>query len=159
MHIRGGTVLKMRVDLVSSPYRDSLPALSYIGISKLPCKLCHFWISAYNKHTSADKYRTKGYNCSRAQTFSPRSVKNRSEKERLVYESRVQPFFIRAVQLLFCTSTLDPKVMSVQSLCQTKRDVNPRIMHELDVTRTPPEWISSTLTTNPPKSHNCQRPP
>jgi hypothetical protein len=37
----------------------SFPAFSYIGVSKLSCKPCHLWISAYNEHASV-LYRTKG---------------------------------------------------------------------------------------------------
>jgi hypothetical protein len=42
-------------------HRDaSYPAFSYIGVSKLSCKPCHLWLSAYNLHAKAGRYRTKG---------------------------------------------------------------------------------------------------
>jgi hypothetical protein len=40
--------------------RTTTLAVSYIGVSKLSCKPCHLWISAYNKHAGAGHYYTKG---------------------------------------------------------------------------------------------------
>jgi hypothetical protein len=46
--------------LISYLHRNpSLPAFSYIGVSKLSCKPCHLWLSAYNEHANM-LYRTKG---------------------------------------------------------------------------------------------------
>jgi nucleic acid/nucleotide deaminase of polymorphic system toxin len=33
---------------------------SYIGVSKLSCKPCYHWISAYNEERNCPKYHTKG---------------------------------------------------------------------------------------------------
>jgi hypothetical protein len=50
--------------LVSYIHRNpdsSFPAFSYIGVSKLSCKPCHLWLSAYNLHAkSGGGYYTRG---------------------------------------------------------------------------------------------------
>jgi hypothetical protein len=49
--------------LVSYIHRNpdpSFPAFSYIGVSKLSCKPCHLWLSAYNQHANSGRYYTKG---------------------------------------------------------------------------------------------------
>ena len=40
--------------------RNEIPAFSYIGVSKLCCKPCYYWILAYNKHAKSGRYTTKG---------------------------------------------------------------------------------------------------
>lgn len=39
---------------------SAFPAFSYIGVSKLSCKPCYYWIKAFNK-TMNTRFRTKGY--------------------------------------------------------------------------------------------------
>jgi hypothetical protein len=47
--------------LISYVHRNpSFPAFSYIGMSKLSCKPCHLWLSAYNQHANSGRYYTKG---------------------------------------------------------------------------------------------------
>jgi hypothetical protein len=47
--------------LISYLHRNpSVPAFSYIGVSKLSCKPCHLWLSAYNRHANSGHYYTKG---------------------------------------------------------------------------------------------------
>jgi hypothetical protein len=47
--------------LISYLHRNpSFPAFSYIGVSKLSCKPCHRWLSAYNQHANSGCYYTKG---------------------------------------------------------------------------------------------------
>jgi hypothetical protein len=47
--------------LISYLHRNpSFPAFSYIGVSKLSCKPCHLWLSAYNRHANSGRYYTKG---------------------------------------------------------------------------------------------------
>lgn len=36
------------------------PAFAYIGVSKLSCKPCHLWISAYNTRPNVPKFYTRG---------------------------------------------------------------------------------------------------
>lgn len=36
------------------------PAFSYIGVSKLSCKPCHLWLSAYNARLNVPKFYTRG---------------------------------------------------------------------------------------------------
>lgn len=40
-------------------HHSTLPAFSYIGVSRLSCKPCYYWIKAFNK-TMKTRFRTKG---------------------------------------------------------------------------------------------------
>lgn len=47
-------------DRLRSTTRHYTPAFSYIGVSKLSCKPCHLWLSAYNARPDMPKFYTRG---------------------------------------------------------------------------------------------------
>jgi hypothetical protein len=60
--LKGGKqIVHCECAVISFLHRQpSLPAFGYIGVSKLSCKACFLWLSAYNRHANSAQYRIRG---------------------------------------------------------------------------------------------------
>lgn len=50
------------------------PAFAYLGVSKLSCKPCHLWLSAYNERPGVPKFYTRGSHGSWYFPWSPPTI-------------------------------------------------------------------------------------
>ena len=90
--------------VVSLDESCSAPACSYIGISKLSCKPCYYWIQAYNK-IAGTKFCTKGSHDKWYKGWA------RPELSKAEVQNKVDASFLESVENELCMKLVDSNMV------------------------------------------------
>ena len=93
---------------------------SYIGVSKLSCKACHYWIEAYNSAMST-KFRTKG---SHNKWYGRWARPGLGESAN---QSKVDAVFLASVEAEFCRHQLGMRMARTSGASDSSGSKEPMV--------------------------------